>query len=413
MERNVVYLWICAFAIVHPVVHGHQETLPQPTASDKLPLLIKMNNDFAFHLYKRLVEMPEYQSKNIFFSPFSVSMVLSELSLGAGGETKQQLLSGIGHNSSVFSTEEMHQMFHRLLEEIDQRTGVDIDVGSALYVGDTFKALPEFLEKMKEFYHSEGFTVDFSVKETLDKINMYVKEKTHGKIKQAVDDLESDTLMFLLTYIYFKGKWDMPFNRSTTRKVIFHVDAETTVPVQMMHQYESLRVYYDAELTSKVLCLDYNDSYSMFLAVPDSDKRDKTIKNLEMAISRQHIEKWRRAVQKRKVDIYVPKLSLKTSYSLNDILKGMGMADMFTDKANFTGISEERIFISKALHKATLDIDEEGTTAAAVTTVSFRPMSYSPMQTLRFDRPFMIFITDKKNDNILFFGKVVNPAEKQ
>jgi len=81
--------------------------------------------------------MPEYQSKNIIFSPFSVSMVLSELSLGAGGETKQQLLSGIGHNSSVFSTEEMHQMFHRLLEEIDQRTGVDIDVSSALYIGNT------------------------------------------------------------------------------------------------------------------------------------------------------------------------------------------------------------------------------------------------------------------------------------
>ncbi|KAK7173069.1 hypothetical protein R3I93_003023 [Phoxinus phoxinus] len=355
--------------------------------------------------------MPEYQSKNIFFSPFSVSMVLSELSLGAGGETKQQLLGGIGHNSSDFSTEEMHQMFHSLLEEMDQRTGVDIDVGTALYVGDTFKALPDFLEKMKKFYHSEGFTVDFSVNETLDKINMYVKEKTHGKIKQAVDYLEPDTLMFLLTYIYFKGKWDMPFNPSTTRKVGFHVDAETTVPVQMMHQYKSLRVYYDAELTSKVLCLDYNDSYSMFLAVPDIDKR--TIKDLEMAISRQHIEKWRRAVQKRKVDIYVPKLSLKTSYCLNDILKGMGMADMFTDKANFSGISEERIFISKALHKATLNIDEEGTTAAAVTTVSMRPTSYSPMQTLRFDRPFMIFITDKKNDNILFFGKVVNPAEKQ
>uniref|UniRef100_A0A8C1IHM4 Thyroxine-binding globulin n=1 Tax=Cyprinus carpio TaxID=7962 RepID=A0A8C1IHM4_CYPCA len=392
MERNIIYLWICAFA----VVHGNQETSPQPPISDKLPSLIKMNNDFAFHLYKRLVEMPEYQSKNIFFSPFSVSMALSELCLGAGGETKEQLLTGIGHNSSVFSTEEMHQMFHSLLEEIDQRTGVDIDVGSALYASDKLKVLPEFLKEIKEFYHSDGFTVDFSVKETLDKINTYVKEKTHGKIDQAVDDLESDTLMFLLTYIYFKGKWDMPFNPSKTSQSRFHVDAETTVPVQMMHQYKSLKVYYDVELTSKVLCLDYNDSFSMFLAVPDTDRPAKTIKDLEMAISRQHIEKWRTAVRKRKTDIFVPKLSLKTTYSLKDILKGMGMADMFSDRANFTGISEENMLISKVLHKASLDIDEKGTTAAAVTTVDFRPMSYSPLDTLSFDHPFMIFITDPK-----------------
>ncbi|KAL0193494.1 hypothetical protein M9458_011790 [Cirrhinus mrigala] len=210
-----------------------------------------MNNDFAFHLYKRLVEMPDYQSKNIFFSPFSVSMALSELSLGAGGETKKQLLSGIGHNSSVFSTEEMHEMFHSLLEEIDQRTGVDIDVGSALYASDKSKPHPKFLENMKEFYHSDGFTVDFSAAETLEKINTYVKEKTHGKIDRAVDSLDPNTIMLLLTYIYFK-----------------------------------------------VLCLDYNDSFSMFLAVPDENKA-QTIKDLEKAISREHIEKWRGAVRER------------------------------------------------------------------------------------------------------------------
>ncbi len=97
----------------------------------------------------------------------------------------------------------------------------------------------------------------------------------------------------------------MPFNPSRTRQSRFHVDAETTVPVQMMHQYESLKVYYDVELTSKVLCLDYNDSFSMFLAVPDIQRADKTIKDLEMAISRQHIEKWRTAVRKRLVIIII------------------------------------------------------------------------------------------------------------
>ncbi|KTG06218.1 hypothetical protein cypCar_00005766 [Cyprinus carpio] len=403
MQRNIILLWICAFA----VVHGNQETLPQPPISDKLPSLIKMNNDFAFHLYKRLVEMPDYQSKNIFFSPLSVSMALSELCLGAGGETKEQLLSGIGQNSSIFSTEEMHQMFHSLLEEIDKRTGVDINVGSALYVSDKSKPLPKFLENMKEFYHSDGFTVDFSVKETMDQINTYVKEKTHGKIDRVVDSLNPNTVMFLLTYIYFKGKWDLPFNPKKTLEDKFHVDNETTVPVQMMHQEERLKFYYDAELSTKVLCLDYDDSFSMFLAVPDKNK-DQTIQDLEKAISGQHIAKWKGAVWKRKLDIYVPKLSLKTDYTLNDILEGMGITDMFTHKANFSGISEENFYVSKVLHKATLDVDEEGTTAAAVTTIEIK-LAMLPV-ILRFDRPFMIFIIDQKNDHILFLGKVVNPA---
>uniref|UniRef100_A0A672QRP7 Thyroxine-binding globulin n=1 Tax=Sinocyclocheilus grahami TaxID=75366 RepID=A0A672QRP7_SINGR len=253
-----------------------------------------MNNDLAFHLCKRLVEMPEYQSKNIFLSPFSVS--LSEL--------------GIGHS---------------LLEEIDQRKGVDIDVSSALYVSNKLKPFPEFLEKMKEFNHSDGLTVDF--------------RKTHGKIDQAIDDLESNALMFLLTYIYFKGKHTHTHTYTITHQSTFHVDAETIVPLQMMHPtHPSKCIMMPISLLKS--CLDYNDSFSMVLAVPHIDIfiEDKTIKDFEMAISRQHIEKWRTAAR-------------KSIYYLN-ILKGLGIADMFTDKANLAGISEEMIFISKPVLRA-------------------------------------------------------------
>ncbi|XP_056600889.1 alpha-1-antiproteinase-like [Triplophysa dalaica] len=413
MERNIICLWICALIVANPIVHGNQETSESSLVGEKLLSFLRMNNDFAFQLYKKLVEMPNYQSKNIFFSPFSVSMALSELTLGAGGETKQQLLNGIGYNSSLFSTEEMHQLFHSILEDLDQRIGVDVDTGTALYVSDKFKPIPEFFEKMKEFYHSDGFKVNFSDKETVDKINTYVKEKTHGKIDKAVEDLDADTLMFLLTYIYFKGKWDLPFNPNSTRKDKFFVDSETTIPVKFMHQYEFVKVHYDRDLAAKVLCLDYNDSFSMLLAVPEYGPLIKNLTYLEEEISREHITKWMRAVAKRKADIYVPKLSLKTSYSLKDILKEMGMTDLFTTKADFSGISEDRMMISKVEHQASLDIDEEGTTAAAVTTVQFRPMSYNPLKILSFNKPFMIFIIDQKNYNILFIGRIMNPAEKQ
>uniref|UniRef100_A0A672JZ92 Thyroxine-binding globulin n=1 Tax=Sinocyclocheilus grahami TaxID=75366 RepID=A0A672JZ92_SINGR len=226
-------------------------------------------NDFSKWL--SLISTPKYQSKNIFFSP-----------LRAGGETKEQLLMDIGHDSSIFNTE--------------------MDVHSALYVSNKSKPLPEFPEKMKQFQLPEGFPVDFHLFATLDKINTYITSKS------------------LMTLI-----------------------------------------------STEVLSLDYNNPYSLFLALPVN-----SVTKLEKVINRRDIERWRNSnallLSFRSVDIYVPKLSLKTSYSLSDILTGMQVTDMFTDKANFTGISEVKIF----------------------------------------DRPFMIVIVDPINDNNLYTHTVTD-----
>ncbi|KAL7836814.1 hypothetical protein AOLI_G00280980 [Acnodon oligacanthus] len=339
--------------------------------------MFEKNSDFAFRLYKSIVAQPESQSKNVFFSPLSVSTALAALSLGAAGETHQQLLSGLGFNSSVLTSEEVHQAFLSLLQTLNQRT--------------------------------DGFSVDFTkTAETTEQINKYVSEKTRGKISKFIEDLDSRTIMYLLSYIYFKGKWIIPFDPNSTRQRTFHLDDETTVPVQMMYKKDFFDAYYDHQLSAQVLILHYNDSFSMMLALPE-----KGLSALEETISTQHIVKWLRWKTKRKFEIYVPKLSLKTSYSLKNILTGMGMADMFTNKANFTGISsEENLFVSEADHQASLDVDETGATATAVTGVGIMPLSRVSTPVLNFNRPFMIFIVDGKTKNVLFMGKIVNPAKK-
>ncbi|KAI5613044.1 hypothetical protein C0J50_11404, partial [Silurus asotus] len=418
--------------------------------------LSDMNNDFAFRLYKSIVSVA--QSENVFFSPLSVSMALSALSLGAGGETHEQLLSGLGFSdtvmtseelhdayldllrnlsqrtgvdlnvvperfllspervhstsgtvirrrSSVLTDEEMHQGFLDLLQNLNQRKEVDLSVGTAVYVHENFKPNPEFLEKLKRFYLSDGFSVDFTKStETSNQINEYVSGKTHGKISKFIENLDPNTIMYLLSYVYFKGKWSVPFNPERTRERQFHVDKETTVPVQMMFVKDTFFSYHDHELSARVLRLDYNDTFSMILALPDEN-----VTQLEEAVHPHHIAKWQKWMTESNIDVYLPKLSLKTKYNLNKILPGMGFRDMFTPKADFSGISDEKLLVSEAVHKATLDVDETGTEATAVTGIGIINLSARLPNELKFDRPFMIFIVDQKTNNVLFMGKIVNP----
>ncbi|XP_072521388.1 serine protease inhibitor A3N-like [Salminus brasiliensis] len=405
MAKNILCLWTCLFsALIYTAVRGDLEQQTENTVQ-----LHEKNNDFAFRLYKSIVAQPDSESKNVFFSPLAVSVALAAISLGADGETHQQLFSGLGFSGSVFTSEEVHQAFLSLLQTLNQRTDVDLEVGTALYVQDTFKPHPEFLEKMKRFYLSDGFSVDFTkTVETTEQMNKYVSEKTRGKISKFIQDLDPRTLMYLLSYIYFKGKWSVPFNIRNTAQKDFHVDNETTVPVQMMYQEDSFHTYHDHVLSTQVLSLQYNDSFSMLLALPD-----KGLADLEKAVSPQHITRWLRWMEKRECEIFIPKFSIKTSYSLKDILRGMGMKDMFTTKANFTGISsEENVLVSEAVHQASLDVDETGSTATAVTGVSFVPYMWIEKPILNFNRPFMIFIIDQKTKNVLFMGKVANPSKE-
>uniref|UniRef100_W5UJY6 Thyroxine-binding globulin n=1 Tax=Ictalurus punctatus TaxID=7998 RepID=W5UJY6_ICTPU len=407
MARSVLCLWCCfSLVFMYTSVHGSPE---QHSDSDdhenKIQALNKLNSDFAFRLYKSIVSGA--QSQNVFFSPLSVSTALAALSLGAGGETHEQLFSGLGFNNSVFTNKEIHQAFLDLLENLNHRTEVDLNVGTAVYVHDTFKPHPEFLEKLKRFYLSDGFSVDFTkTTETSNQINKYVSEKTHGKISKFIEKLDPSTVMYLLSYIYFKGKWSVPFKPKHTREAQFHVDEETTVPVQMMFVKDDFYSYYDHQLSVRVLRLNYNDSFSMILALPD-----KNVTLLEEAVCPHHITKWQKWMSERNYGIYLPKLSLKTSYSLNSILSEMGFKDMFTAKANFSGISDQNLLVSEAAHKATLDVDEAGAEATAVTGIGITLFSARISETLEFNRPFLIFIIDQKNKQCTIYRENCQSSE--
>ncbi|KAM4629788.1 serine protease inhibitor A3M-like isoform 1-T1 [Polymixia lowei] len=457
-----------------------------------LSLVTTANQDFAFGLYKQLAAQPESQGTNVFFSPLSMTMALAALSTGAQGETHQQLFNGLRFNSSVLTQTDVDLAFQTLITRLNQIGKGDLVTGIALFIHDKFHPLPKFLQVIRQQYLSDMFAVDFrnNTKSTKT-VNEYTKGKTNGKIDKLVDELDSNTVMLLVSYIYYKGKWKTEFDPSRTEERLFHVDEQTKVMVPMMNMEKTFSVYYDQEISASVLLLPFNSSYSMLLVLPD-----KAMAALEEVMCQKYVTKWLKSTRPRVYKVFIPKFSIKTSYTLKDVLKGMGMTDMFAAEADFSGITETEVFVSKVrlegapskckcqrvvnvlllpsishslisffplssfipsyfpfflpffhhsilipslpsflpsihaaflfpsclssishfcpqvVHQATLDVDEAGATAAAVTTIFMNFKSALmpvPVPVMMFNRPFMVLITEPATETILFMGKIVNP----
>ncbi|MEE6526718.1 hypothetical protein FKM82_027511, partial [Ascaphus truei] len=238
-------------------------------------------------------------------------------------------------------------------------------------------------------------------------INDYVKNKTNGKIEELVRDLDEDTKMVLVNYVFFKGEWEHPFHPDSTRVSNFSVDEHTEVEVPMMNHLGLYKIFRDLELGCEVIRLPYKNNTFMLLAIPELGKMHA----LEEALSIETIIRWKNSTQTRLVELYLPKFSFSYSLKLNEILGDIGMTDVFSDQADFSGITEDfKLKVSKAVHKAVLDVDEKGTEAAGATAIEMVPMALFPSH--RVDRPFLLLICSQETNSILFMGRVVNPTEK-
>jgi len=403
MMQGAVGLWVlsallCLGSGHHEEGHEGQDSAGQAAS---LATVTSANKAFTFNLYRQLAAQASNQGKNIFFSPSSVSLALAALSVGARGQTHQQIFSGMGFNSSLLSQQDVNQAFHGLLSKASS----DSSSGTAVFVDNKFKPQAAFLEALRQSYMADGFNLDFANNptESAAAINKYVGDKTNGKINQLVEDLDPATLMYLVTFIYYKGKWQTPFDPKDTRADVFHVDEQNQVPVQMMNMEDQFDVYIDQQVHTTVLRLPFNSSSSMLLMLPDAGTG---LAELEEHICPMHLAKWLNWMKPRKYNLFIPKFSIKTKMNLNDVLRQMGITDVFGPAADLSGIAES-IAVSEVVHQASLDVDESGATAAAATGVGFIPLSFQHVPELKFNRPFMVLIAD--SDNILFMGKILNP----
>ncbi|XP_016067967.1 PREDICTED: alpha-1-antiproteinase 2-like [Miniopterus natalensis] len=363
--------------------------------------------DFAFSLYRQVAN--QSKTTNVFFSPVSIATAFAMLSLGAKGETHTQILEGLDFNLTERAEADIHRGFQGLLHILNQPDNqLQLTTGNGLFLDDSVKLVDKFLEDVKKIYHSEAFSVNFKdSKEAKKKINDYVEKGTQGKIVDLVKDLDKDTVLALVNYIFFKGKWKANFEAEGIAKGDFHVDKETTVQVPMIYRAGMFEAMQDREISSWVLLQRYRNRFCAYLILPDPGK----MQELEATVSDGHLRRIYATMDKRHVNLYLPKLSISGTYDLKNVLGKMGITKVFNNAAELSGISEETpLKLSKALHKAVLTLDEKGTEAAGATSLHAMPMSLPP--DVKFNRPFFMAIYDRNTECLLFMGKVVDPTQK-
>lgn len=384
-------------------------------------VVVQGNNEFALQLYARL----RAQEGNLFLSPYSISTALAMAYAGARGQTEAQMAKVLHYPTVAgeaispgrsLQSAQFHSAFGAVVRDLNGRAkkgGYELAVANALWGQKGYGLLNDFLKLIETEYGGRITEVDFvRATETARKtINAWVEEKTKDKIKELLQPgvLDAMTRLVLTNAIYFKGNWARQFKEDRTRPAPFTLLSGEKVDVPMMNQTAEFG-YMEAE-DFQALELPYvDDELSMIILLP---KKTDALPEFEKKLKPENLAQWLDKVGRREVIVSVPKFKMTSQFSLASVLKSMGMADAFSAKAaDFSGMTGGRdLFISAVIHKAYVDVNEEGTEAAAATGVVMRLTSVGPSQTpvFRADHPFLFLIRDNQSGSILFIGRVINP----
>ncbi|XP_036044324.1 leukocyte elastase inhibitor [Onychomys torridus] len=372
------------------------------------------NTLFALELFRTLNE--NNSTGNIFISPFSISSALAMVFLGTKGNTAAQL-SKTFHFDSV---EDVHSRFQSLNAEVSKRGASHIlKLANRLYGEKTYNFLPEFLASTQKMYGADLAPVDFqhASEDARKAINQWVKGQTEGKIPELLAEgvVDSMTKLVLVNAIYFKGLWKEKFMKQDTTNASFRLNKKDTKTVKMMYQKKKFPFGYIQDLNCKVLEMPYQgEELSMIILLPeDIEDTSMGLKKIEEQLTLEKLHEWTKRENLETIDVHVklPRFKLEESYTLNSNLGRLGVQDLFSSgKADLSGMSGSRdLFISKIIHKSFVEVNEEGTEAAAATGGIAMFCMLLREEEFTVDHPFIFFIRHNPTANVLFLGRVCSP----
>ncbi len=375
-----------------------------PTKTEEVRSLVDANNLFGVVLYRELSN----SEGNIFISPFSVFTALSMTYEGARGQTADEMRAvlHLPENASL-----RRDAFRTLLLYAERPSGAELRVANALWVQKGYPLKEDYLDVIREYYLGEVRELDFKSDPNGAKriINEWVEEQTKGKIKNLVSGLSRETRLIITNAVYFKANWTLRFNPSDTHNGTFTLSSGRKAIAPMMTRLGKFNYTETDEF--QALEMPYSGSrFSMVIILP---KRADGLEKIEKELSPKLLEDTLKSLRLEEVEVTIPKFKFESEYHLGRTLQRMGMSEAFTDRADFSGISERPVAISEVVHKTFISVAENGTEAAAATAVILTAAS-APGETPKYkvfkaDHPFLFFIVDRDNGLILFMGRLVNP----
>ena len=405
-----------AIAAIALVVACSSSTEPEPDPDAPQPSLealpraltageqrvIGAANEFSFALFRRLSEARA--DSNVFTSPLSASMALGMAMNGAAGITYDEMRATLGFSASATETEigESYASLIALLRGLDP--SVDFRIANSIWYRTGFPAAPAFLTAARDWFDARVSELDFASPNAVPAINDWVSSATSGKIPTILDRIEDDQVMFLINAIYFKGSWRTRFDPARTIMSTFHgVDGDQ--PAKLMRREGTMRWLATTEF--EAVDLPYgNGAYSMTVVLPAEGKR---VDDVAASLGTSRWTTWMGQFGDADVELQLPRFQLKWERELIPDLQALGMRAAFDDgQADFSRMTtlNSQLYISLVKQKTFVDVNEEGTEAAAVTNVGVTLTSLPVRRPFIVDRPFLFVLRERLSGTILFIGKI-------
>ena len=411
MIMKKLFLCFSVLAMLISSCQSDDDATTTPTPDERKDILLTrteqemtaLGNEFAFKFFKTVSN--NEKKENLFISPLSASLALSMTTNGAANNSLKEMKATLGFGD--YSLEEMNEYYKKLVDgllAVDNTT--QLGIANSIWVNEGFPVEKAFIDANKKMYDAEVRNLNFFSTGAVDIINGWCSDKTNKRIPKVLEEISGDARLFLINALYFKGIWKSKFDKTNTKKEEFTTISGAKTTVDLMHQ--ECTALYTSDEGIQIVELPYgNEAFSMVILLPTEEY---DVNYVMEQLTPENWDVWMKRLYTQTVDVKLPKFKLEYDRRLNKDLMEMGMIEPFSPlSADFSNMSPQQLYIAFVQQNTFVEVNEEGTEAAAVTIIGMdNTAAPSEPQIIPFhvNRPFVFVIKEKSTGAILFMGKM-------